>query len=138
MGGRFLFTSKVKSSSHMTTSLFIFFLYFFLTLHNGGGNGNNGLSSVEATTTTGAPACTVLQFQDLVGLMNMNPTRICFCIQKVVLQLVTYCILLTTFHRHPTRVLTKIGITFNHCRWFPLRSSMMKSKENVTLWILLG
>jgi len=75
MEDRFIFTSKVKSSSHMTTSLFIFLYIFFLMLQSGGGNGNRGLSSVEATTTTGAPAHTGLQFQDLVGLMNVNPTH---------------------------------------------------------------
>ncbi|BAT82353.1 hypothetical protein VIGAN_03235700, partial [Vigna angularis var. angularis] len=42
-------------------------------LHLGGGNGNSGLSSVEAAT--GAPAHTGLQFQDLVGPVNVNPTR---------------------------------------------------------------
>lgn len=42
-------------------------------LHSGGGNGNSGLSSVEAAT--GAPAHTGLQFQDLVGPVNVNPTR---------------------------------------------------------------
>ncbi|WVZ20346.1 hypothetical protein V8G54_007668 [Vigna mungo] len=42
-------------------------------LHSGGGNGNSGLSSVEAAT--GEPAHTGLQFQDLVGPVNVNPTR---------------------------------------------------------------
>lgn len=44
-------------------------------LQSGGGNGNSGLSSVEAAAATGAPAHTGLQFQDLVGPVNVNRTR---------------------------------------------------------------
>jgi len=49
---------------------------------------------------------------------------------------ICYCILLTTFHLHPTRVLvlTKIGITSNHHRWFPLRYSVMKTLMGVLLY----
>lgn len=43
-------------------------------LQSGGGNANIGLSSVEAAASTGAPAHTGLQFQDL-GPVNVNPTR---------------------------------------------------------------
>ncbi|CAJ1963417.1 unnamed protein product [Sphenostylis stenocarpa] len=44
-------------------------------LQSGGGNRNSGLSSAAAAAFSGAPAHSGLQFQDLMGPVNMSPTR---------------------------------------------------------------